>query len=533
MLLAQRANAEDAFALAAQLYQSGQWQQAVEAFDRATTSADQIEPTPLTSQLYAAECLVQLGQYAEAQQRYLQILQQNPPADTVARAKFRLGEAAWLSGDKQRAEALLLAYTNQYPLDASVHYAQKYLSEIRERKSSVENFAILDEAVGWERDGRHDAALAAYHELLNQRIGGPVRSETLRRAALLHARLAQSREALDLYGKYLVENPRSKRTAEVLLAIAWLHEGLDQSAQAVERFRQVCEKFPQSAQAADAAYWLAMQRVDRADSSAAAQYVDWLLANESLPVERNELWAGVLCLQCQLLADQASWKQIDELVKATEQQLPAGPLQTKLAFWVAEAKFRQREYNDARKRFAALETKTIGIDEPWTGMVPLRRAQLAARRQQWSEVLKILDQLDERFPQFELEYEVDYLRGRALAGRGEMTAARKFYRRVLESQEAKDTEAATMAGWMTGETFFHQKDYSRARQAYQEVMDYTKLPEWQARAALQAGKCWELEQRWDQAAKLYTAARERWPESASDKQLESRLRWAQKQFTQK
>ena len=108
-----------------------------------------------------------------------------------------------------------------------------------------------------------------------------------------------------------------------------------------------------------------------------------------------------------------------------------------------------------------------------------------------------------------------------------MTAARKFYRRVLDNQAAKETEAATMAGWMTGETFFHQHDYARARAAYQAVMEKTTLPEWQTRAALQAGKCWELEQQWDEAADVYATALKHWPDS--DQQLETRLRWAQGQ----
>ncbi|NOZ38905.1 MAG: tetratricopeptide repeat protein [Planctomycetes bacterium] len=540
VLDAHHAFAADAFAEATQLYQSSQWQQAATAFDRIAQTTQNNEATRLTAQLYAGESLVQLGKYAEARHRY-QLVQKSvqkksaPPAPLAAQALFRLGEVAWLSGESEAAAELLQAYVDKHPAGASTSFAQTYLQQIRQQQSSQANFAVLDEAVGWERDGRHDAALAAYRKLLQQHTSrDQIRAEALRRVAKLHDRLAQSREAIELYQQFLTEFPHAKQTVEVQTAVAWLHDRLDQPTQAAEQFRGVVAKFPQSPQAAEAAYWLARDHADKQDNTRSNKYVDWLLAREDLPKRRPKLWGKTLCLKCQLLAGQGEWQQIDKLVETTEGRLDDGPLSTKLEFWAAEAAFRLRKYKTAKDRFTKLQPKTIGIGQSWTAMIPLRRAQLAARRQQWSAVLKILDQLERdhpnfELPDFELNYEVDYLRGRAMAGRGNMTAARKFYRRVLDNRAAADTEAATMAGWMTGETFFHQRDYTRARSAYQKVMEQTSFSEWQSRAALQAGKCWELEQHWDEAAEVYTAALERWPDSDSDSQLELRLRWAQSQ----
>ena len=542
-LTVRRSSADDAYSDATELYQTGQWQQAAAAFDRMSRDFQQDASMLLTAKLYSGECLVELGQYAKARQHYQFVLQhqfaqqQGSAAKFAAQAEFRLGELAWLANNAARAAPLLQTYVETYPLHSSVSYAQTYLAEMREQKSSEETFAVLDEAVGWEREGRYAASLAAYHELFAQELSGPVRAEALRRGARLHDRLAQSREALSIYGKFLAEFPNSERTAEVLFAVAWLHDRLDQPTQAADYFRLVHTKFPQSAQADAAAYWLALASADKNNtdehqSGLSMQYVDWLLAQERLPTERPQLWEQALCLKCQLVSAAGKWQHIDTLVDAAQGRLRTGPLKTKLDFWGAEAAFRLRRYDAARTRFTALQPRTIGIDEPWTAMVPLRRAQLAARRQQWTEVLKILDQLERDFPDFELDYEVDYLRGRALAGRGNMTAARKFYRRVVANRSATDTEAATMAGWMMGETFFHQKDYPRARRAYENVMEQTALPEWQSRAALQAGKCWELEHHWEEAAGVYTAALERWPNSESDPELESRLRWVRRNSTQ-
>ena len=526
-----RASADEMFEVATQLYQSKQWHQAATAFERLAQNAQQDPALRLKAQLYAGESLVQLGKYAEARRHY-QLVQHppfptQPPARLAAQASFRLGEVAWLAGDHERAARLLQGFVTQYPLDLSVSYAQEYLGKIRVQQTSQEDFAVLDEAVGWERDGRSAAALAAYHKLLKQPLGSQVRAETLRRTARLHDRLAQSREALSLYGQFLTDYPNSQRNPEVLAAVAWLYDRQDQSAQAADYFRALYAKFPQSAQASEAAYWLAHSRADKGESGQAQEYIDWLLAKKELSKDRPQLWGMAWCLKCQLVAAKEDWQQLEALVARAE--LDEGPLKTKLEFWAAEASFRLRKYDLARTRLDTLQPKTLGITEPWTAMVPLRQAQLAARRQQWGEVLHILDRLERDFPQFELNYEVDYLRGRALAGRGQMTAARGFYQRVLENSEATETEAAAMAGWMIGETYFHQRDYARARFAYQAVMEQTSLPEWQTRAALQAGKCWELEQHWDKASEVYLTALKRWPDSASDQELASRLRWAQNQ----
>lgn len=525
----EQATANDSFAKASQLYQAGDWLAAADAFAQVAADDQRDVSRRQTAHLYAGECLVQLGRYAEARQRYELVRHQTDSPQLASQALFRLGEVSWLAGDASEAQRLLQRYVETYPDGSSISHAQEYLQQIRQRVSMQDDFAGLDQAVSHERAGRFDAAVAAYAKLLDKPSESPpVRAETLRRAALLHERLAQSQQAISLYRQYLEENPHSKRTAEAMLAIAWNHERLDQTAQALDQFQAVYAKFPQTTQADVAAYWLAQKSAEENHSDQALRYLESLLTQEA----NKDLRGKAVCLKCQLLSQQDAWPQIETLAANQQERLSEGPAKTRLEFWAAEAAFRQRKYDRARELFRAVQPKTVGIDEAWTAMIPLRRAQLAARRQQWSEVLKILDRMQREHPDFQLDYEIDYLRGRALAGRGEMTAARKFYRRVIENPQATDTEAVSMAGWMIGETFFHQRDYPRARAAYEAVMDSSSYPQWQSRAALQTGKCWELEEHWDEATRVYSTALQRWPKSFSQPQLESRLRWAEKQETE-
>jgi len=89
-------------------------------------------------------------------------------------------------------------------------------------------------------------------------------------------------------------------------------------------------------------------------------------------------------------------------------------------------------------------------------------------------------------------------------------------------------ETAAKAQWMIGESFFHQRDLGRARTAYLQVLENHNWPHWQARAALQAGKCWELEGDWQEAQALYKTALRRWPGAAPQGQLRARLKWAER-----
>lgn len=525
-----RADASDAFADATRLYQAGQWATAAAAFDQLAGESQRDRSQIQQACLYSGECFVQLGKYAEARQRYQRVHDQAPGGVLGAQSLFRLGEVAWLSGELVEAKRLLQLYVQKYPAGGSLSFANDYLLQIRERAELEANFESLNEAVRWEREGQPDTALTTYRKLLKQLPKrGEVHAEALRRAALLCERLSERSEAIEFYRQYLAEYPHSKRTADVLLAVAWNYDALHQTAQAADQFQAVLVKFPQSAQAATAAYWLAQKSADDGYTEQAIRQLESVLAPHQPAEGDAELYGRAVCLRCQLHASKHEWKEIDELAKLQRELLSDGPLKTKLDFWAAEAAFRLRNYKDARDRFASLQSRVVEIEQAWIAIVPLRRAQLAARRQQWSEVLRILDRLEREHTDFELDYEVDYLRGRALAGLGKMTAARKYYRRVQSNPKATNTEAATMAGWMIGESFFHQRDYPRARMAYETVMEETSFAEWQSRAALQAGKCWELEQRWDEASRVYAQALESWPNTDSQPQLESRLRWAEAQ----
>jgi len=511
-------------------YGKGQWKRGSEQLG-AAIAAGKEHPNFDAMLFYRGECCFQDSRYEDARHSLNQLVEQHSQSSWLDDALWGLVQIAQSEKDPAAYQRAIDRLQQRAP--KSDYMARLQEKELRPKniEGSLKQETLLDEAAGFQRDGRRDAALAVYHELIAKDDKSPFHAEALLRGANLHLRLHQHREAKALYKQLLVKYPYSTSASEALAALAEIHDRADEAAKAKVCREELVEKFPQSPQAPEAAYRLAHNAADERDRAPASEYVGWLLdeldRRESLTKRQQQLWAQAVCLQCQLAATEKNWHVVQDVATDALPGLPQGDARARIEFWLAEAEFRTGRPEEARTRFAQLDPRTVGIGEEWIAMVPLRRAQLAARRQQWAEVLKLVERIEHEHPDFQLQYEIDYLHGRALAGKGEMTAAREAYGRVLNNKDAHDSETIVMAQWMIGETFFHQQNYVRARAAYLAVIEQPASVDWQSRAALQIGKCWELEDRWDEARTMYEQALQRWPGSEPEPQLHARLKWAE------
>ena len=390
--------------------------------------------------------------------------------------------------------------------------------------------------------GNLDGALA----VLRRTMSSPqadVRRAAMLDAARLHAQLGQAADAEQLYRELLQGDPAADPDPQLVRTLHFelgslyrLHENWDG---ACEHYRLAAVETP-SAPASDstyeASYWLAFVDHRAGRIAAGRKRLQELLPRlsdahgDELSLRRCELHQYALYLSGQLAIADSDWSAAAETLDELRAARPGDPLLAQAEFWRAEIAYRDGDDALARELFAQVALRTAGLDEPWTALAPLRLAQLEAARQRWDETKLALDWLQWRWPEFPLAYEVDYLRGRTHAGLGEFPAARAAYRRVVANSAAAGTETAAMAQWMIGETYFHQRVYAEARAAYQRVIDEHAQPEWQARAALQLGKCFELDGRWQDAAAVYIAAAERFADTASGSTLAARRQFVDRQI---
>jgi TolA-binding protein len=158
----------------------------------------------------------------------------------------------------------------------------------------------------------------------------------------------------------------------------------------------------------------------------------------------------------------------------------------------------------------------------------LRQAQALAHQKKWQDAYRIASTMEEEFPGFAEQYEVDYVLGRCLANRAEFDKAREAYRRVIRSPGGAKTQTAANAQLLTAETYFHQKNFESALREYLKVEMLYAFPAVQAAALLQAGKCYEALHEWKQAAEAYTRVVKSYGQTSFAKEAAALLQAAEK-----
>ncbi|MEM9351615.1 MAG: tetratricopeptide repeat protein [Planctomycetota bacterium] len=395
--------------------------------------------------------------------------------------------------------------------------------------------AALVEGLRLEQQERLEAAIDAYRQAAEEATNFNERATAQWRAALLQLRLSRRAEAAVLFDQIAAAPRPNPYAAAALESSARIRYELGDLAGAEDSFGRVRSEHAGSPQALRAAYWLALVCAEDNRAEECVAHADALLTTlgqaragededglDEIAVDSADeaLYANTLALMCRTLAGMGRWREIGATLAGHRTGID-NETAAELAYWGAEAAYRTGDFDEAAERFRRIEAELSSVADRVRSVVLLRLGQLAARRQQWTRALEYVEAVEA--DGFELSPELRYLRGRARAGRGEFPAARDAYRRVLSEPQAEGQPIAAMAQWMIGETFFHQRDFERARLELRRVIDEHDQPEWQARAALEIGKTHEMAGDWARASVVYDEAIERWPGSPVEEQLRGRV----------
>jgi TolA-binding protein len=159
------------------------------------------------------------------------------------------------------------------------------------------------------------------------------------------------------------------------------------------------------------------------------------------------------------------------------------------AYRLAEIASAEGEWVSAAKMFAAVIERG-DLDRELVPTAWLARVQALAQDRDWAAVLTVAAEAQTQLTDWPRNYEFDYLRGRAHLARAEMKDARVVFGQVIVAPNAKGTEVAALAQYMTAETHFLQRRYAEALVEYAKAGEHAH-PHWQAAAQLQSGKCCE------------------------------------------
>ena len=436
-----------------------------------------------------ALCHARLGQWSAARARYQQLLDERAGAEIVLPTSLELAQRASAEGDWAWSRKLfqrVLAAASVYRQAVASHPAARWYAQ-----------SLLGIARLQADRGRLDEARTAYERLLRER-------------------------------------PDFEQAGDAVFELAWLLRELGQSSRALALFGRLHDEYPASRHWPEATYLLAEAACDAKDYQRARELLAPFCPPETLVAPAaGPVACRVLYLRGQIAASEKQWDLVDKYMTAVVDRFPENELRRRAGYWAAEAVFRQEDHDRAAERFDRLLAETEGPQEAWFAVVPLRRAQIFAQQEHWPETMALARQILRDYPEFNRQYEVDYLIGRCHAGLGELDQARQAYLRVIRSPEGGGTKTAAMAQWMIGESYLHQKDYTRAKREFLRTEILYAYPEWRARALLEAGKCCELEGRWPQACELYTELLTRYRQTDARLEAAQRLHVAKLRSTQR
>ncbi|TWT34160.1 tol-pal system protein YbgF [Blastopirellula retiformator] len=489
------------------------------------------------SRLLLSAALARNGQFDDAQATYALVERAQCEPRLFLLTTRRLAEAALKAGDKQWAGQLFGLLADEANPEEFVKAGVAGLSWVQlDAADDATSIAAIQQLI--EKDptsalipsvltGRAKVLLernqAAEALTIYQQIYRDYPESDLAPGAMLTAaQILNDRQefgrSAELY-RTLIQAPSEEMQLDDLhYRLGWALVDQGRLEAAADQWRMICENYPDSQLWSDAAYRRAESLLTAGDPHAATDLLTQIVAKGDSQVAPHATY-----LLGQIAAGQADWEAVAQHMAKLQSPEYGEQLQMMAGFWHAEALFHQQKFGEAAKLFDSVETLSRGRELPWNSTIALRRAQLAAHLGQWDESLRLAELASVSFPDFQQRFELDYLRGRCLARQARFGEARDAYQLVIDSRVGGATETAAMAQWMIGETYFHQKNYQAAIQAYSRVAALYNFPRWKAGSLLQIGKCYEISRQWEKAQKYYDEVAAGYPETFFAGEAQQRL----------
>ncbi len=434
------------------------------------------------------------GDYAAAMAAYRQVIDGWPQSPLVPNALFELGCAQLSQKDAAGAEQTFTVLLEKYP------------------ESALADRARYARGMARQQQGKYQPAVDDLQIALAANPAGPARSDTLYVLGLALIGLKQYGAAAKTFQDLLAADPQYAGADNALYQLAWSLKLGDKEAEAADVFAKLANGYPDSARAAEALYHcgeFALKTKDYA-KAAVAYYTSMKKAGRS---ELGELASHKLGWA---YYHQNDFENARKTFRYQQVTYPQGPLAQDAAFMEGECLFKAGNYAEALATYERIG----GLRTPESEVLRLLHAgQAAAQLKDWQKSLELLTKCVQSFPDSPQAPEVLYEQAWALQNLDQVDKALPLYELVISKT---NREVAARAQFMIGEIQFQRKDFNEAIKSFFKVTYGYGFPKWQAEAAFEAARCFEVLGKKDQALKLYQELLEKYPDS--DKLPAARLR---------
>ena len=435
------------------------------------------------------------GDYAKAAETHGQLIERFPQSPLVPNALHELGCAQLNRDDAAGAEETLGRLITEYP-KCDLIVPARYARGMARRQAEKYDLAIED----------LNAVLAS--------DSSPHRSDALYVLGLCYLGLEKYVDAARAFEKLLSSDPDYAGADDAYYQWAWALSLQGQTADAARTFALLAQKFPQSKLVAEAQHHVGEFHYGRKDyHNAALAYYAAMSAADGTPLGEKATY-------------RLGWSYFRQdnfpnAEKTFDYQLTTysnGELAPAAAFAKAECLFKQKKFKPALDAYGAVK----GLTNPdFQALLFLHAGQSAGQLAQWKESIEWLEKCSKQFPDSKHVPQALYEQGWARQNLNQPDEALKLYKSVIA---LTDQDIAARAQFMIGEIEFAQKKHEQAVKSFFVVVYGYASPKWQAEAAFEAARCFEVLGKKTQAVKMYLELTQQFPKSEKALRATERLK---------
>jgi TolA-binding protein len=444
-----------------------------------------------------------------------------PPAESAAEAQYWKGRSLVALEDLAAARdafaAAMAADANWREADETLLWwgytlrqtdntaeALRRWTELRERfpeskhvpsswRQSAETYMAAEE---------HEQAAAAFQKFLATNPDEPQKSLARFDLARSQVALGQSAQAVSTLETLLKENPDFDQGPFVYYELAWSYRDVGKVPESTAAFEKLAELYPDSEYAGEAMFHVAEQHyTDKKFEPAAEMYLAALKKAERPEVKERAAYKLGLC-SYQL----GRFEQAAEQFGSYTVLFPQGEFAAVSYYLEGDSLFELGKYKEAipplstaveafRRRGPAASTAS---DQ--RALLRLIQAQAEIEPVDWAKNLELSELYLTTFPQGDYVGEVLYQKAFALQETDKLDEAKTTYLKVAD---ATQREVAARAFFMHGQLLFAEKDHQEAVRSFFRAAYVYNYPKWQALSLFEAGRCFEVLRKPDQAKKVY------------------------------
>jgi cellulose synthase operon protein C len=460
--------------------------------------------------LYVARCYFDSGDKVKAIPTLREFLTTSPSPRLASQAHHWLGEALYSTGEYRDAAE---SYKQVGVLDAKSRYlpfsrygaAWSYLKG-GQQKEAVEAFsnmlaggesspryddALLGRGIARRQSGDPEAAVTDFDAFLKRNPEGGQSSDARYERSLALVSLKRWKEVIATLTKLTKDQPNYPNIDKAIYELAWAHRNEKDEENAMLRFNELAAKHADSPLAAEANFHLAEKQY------AAKEYrkaIDLYTGAKSEIADRDEIREKAAYKIGWCWFQLQDYKQAMRLFQEQVATFPEGGLHGDGLFMQGECFFKLEDYKQALPVYLEVMQLPLSSDSV-EGLALLHGGQAAIQLEKWNDSVTLLSEIFARQPKSPYIPEAHLERGWARQNLGQLEEAFDDYAVTAETNSVLGARAR----FMMGEARFQQKAYSDAIEEFQRVMfryggtkSAASVQQWQARAAMEAGRSAEL-----------------------------------------